>query len=143
MKAILVDGIHDYNYSVEKTEVGKIHLLFRSSGEQWTNKNEEILSITDTGDGFIFNHSKPNKRMDYGYAFELSILLKIISFNESVNKPNEDCNFSMPVPCNDFELSFKSSNLSCSSLACWVSSLNPSTSIFLPVVQQFYPPGTA
>ena len=84
MKAILVDGIHDYNYSVEKTEVGKIHLLFRSSGEQWTNKNEEILSITDTGDGFIFNHSKPNKRMDYGYAFELSILLKIISFNDSV-----------------------------------------------------------
>ena len=59
-------------------------MLFRSNGEHWTSnvRETEVLSILDTGDGFVFNHGRPKKEMDYSDAFELSILLKIISFND-------------------------------------------------------------
>jgi len=83
MRQIFVDGEYDYDYSKEETEQGITHILFISNGEHWNSncRGKEILSITDNGDGFIFNHSKPNKEMDYHYAFYLSILLKMISFN--------------------------------------------------------------
>lgn len=86
MEAIFVEGIHDYNYVEEITDSGINHLLFRSDGAHWTShcRGEEILSVTDTGDGFIFNHSKPRKEMDYSYALELSILLKKIVLNDYV-----------------------------------------------------------
>lgn len=86
MEAIFVEGIHDYNYVEEVTDLGVVHLLFRSNGEHWTShcRGEEILSITDTGNGFVFNHSKPKKEMDYSYSLELSILLKKLVFNNYV-----------------------------------------------------------
>lgn len=86
MEAIFVEGIHDYDYVEEVTDLGVVHLLFRSNGEHWTSncRGEEILSITDTGNGFVFNHSKPKKEMDYSYSLELSILLKKLVFNNYV-----------------------------------------------------------
>jgi hypothetical protein len=84
MKQIFVDGEYDYDYSKEVADNGDVmHILFISNSEHWNSncRGKEILSITDNGDGFIFNHSKPNKEMDYHYAFYLSILLKMISFN--------------------------------------------------------------
>lgn len=88
MRAIFVDDVHDYDYSEERTENGVIHMLFRSNGEHWTSnvRETEVLSILDTGDGFVFNHGRPKKEMDYSDAFELSILLKIISFNDAGSK---------------------------------------------------------
>lgn len=86
MKPIFVDNIHEYDYSEELTDQGVIHLLFRSNNECWSQhcRGEEILSITDNSNGFVFNHSKPKKEMDYSYTFYLSILLKIISYNDHV-----------------------------------------------------------
>jgi len=83
MEAIFVEGIHDYNYVEKITDTGITHILSRSEGTHWTShcRGEEILSITDTGDGFIFDHSKPKKEMDYSYSLELSILLKKIVLN--------------------------------------------------------------
>jgi hypothetical protein len=84
MRQIFVDGVYDYDYSEEVADNGDVmHILFRSNSEHWNSgyRGVEILSITDNGDGFIFNHSKPKKEMDYHYAFYLSILLKMISFN--------------------------------------------------------------
>lgn len=88
MRAIFVDDVHDYNYSEERTENGVVHILFRSNGEHWSShvRETEVLSILDTGNGFVFNHGKPKKEMDYSDAFELSIILKIISFNDSGSK---------------------------------------------------------
>ena len=84
MRAIFVDDVHDYDYSEEITENGIIHILFRSGGEHWSSnfRETEALSILDIGDGFVFNHGRPKKEMDYSDAFELSILFKIISFND-------------------------------------------------------------
>ena len=83
MRAIFVDDVHDYDYSEEITENGIIHILFRSGGEHWSSnfRDTEVLSILDTGDGFVFNHGRPKNKIDYSDAFALSILLKIISFN--------------------------------------------------------------
>lgn len=88
MRAIFVDDVHDYDYSEERTENGVVHILFRSNGEHWSShvRETEVLSILDTGNGFVFNHGKPKKEMDYSDAFELSIILKIISFNDAGSK---------------------------------------------------------
>jgi hypothetical protein len=84
MKQIFVDGVYDYDYSQELKEEGVVHILFCSNAEHWSEhyRGKELLSITDDGDGFNFNHSRPKKEMDYHYALYLSILLKIISFND-------------------------------------------------------------
>lgn len=84
MKAIFVDGVHEYDYVKKTVSNGTVHLLFRSNSDHWSDhcKDEEIMSITNTGNGFIFNHSRPKKEMDYHYAFYLSILLKMLSFND-------------------------------------------------------------
>ena len=84
MEAIFIDGIHDYDYSEEVVDDEVIHILFRSNGKHWTSscRGEELISITNTGNGFVFNHSKPKKEMDYDYAFCLSIMLKKLSFND-------------------------------------------------------------
>ncbi len=84
MKQIFVDGNYDYDYSVEATEGGMVHILFRSNNETWTShvRGEEALSITDNGNGFVFNHGRPKKEMDYSDAFELSVLLKILIYND-------------------------------------------------------------
>jgi hypothetical protein len=85
MRAIFVDDVHDYDYSEKITENGVVHILLISNGEHWSShvRETEVLSILDTGDGFVFNHGRPKKEMDYHYAFYLSVLLKIISFNDN------------------------------------------------------------
>jgi hypothetical protein len=84
MKKIYIDDLYDYDYSKQETEKGAIHTLFASDQDHWSDsfKDEEVLSITDTGDGFVFNHSCPEEEMDYHYALQLSILLKIIIYND-------------------------------------------------------------
>jgi hypothetical protein len=84
MKQIFVDGVYDYDYSQELTEEGVVHILFCSNEDHWSESHRgiELISITDDGDGFNFNSGRPKKRMDYHKAFALSVLLKIISFND-------------------------------------------------------------
>ena len=84
MEAIFVDGIHEYDYTYEDINDKIVHLLFRSNSECWSSdcRGEVIMSITDTGNGFKFNHSKPKKEMGYDYAFCLSVILKKLSFND-------------------------------------------------------------
>ena len=88
MRAIFVNDVHDYDYSEERTENGVVHILFRSNGDHWSSnvRETEVLSILDTGNGFVFNHGRPKNKLDYSDAFELSILLKIISFNDAGSK---------------------------------------------------------
>jgi hypothetical protein len=83
MKQIFVNGEYDYDYSEEVIDGNVVHILFSSKSEHWSEhyRGVELLSITDNGNGFVFNHSKPKKEMDYHYTLYLSILLKIISFN--------------------------------------------------------------
>jgi hypothetical protein len=84
MKKIFVNGEYDYDYSEEIIDGNVVHILSTSNAEHWSEhyKGVDLLSITDNGDGFVFNHGKLKKKMDYDYAFYLSILLKIISFND-------------------------------------------------------------
>lgn len=84
MEAIFVDGLHDYDYYTEVTNDGIIHLIYASNGEHWSEhfRGTELLSITDDGNGFIFNHSRPKKEINYHDALILSTLLKKISFND-------------------------------------------------------------
>lgn len=83
MEAIFVDGLHNYDYYTEVTNDGIIHLIYASNSEHWSDhfRGTELLSITDGGNGFIFNHSRPKKEINYHNALILSILLKKISFN--------------------------------------------------------------
>jgi hypothetical protein len=84
MKKIFVNGEYDYDYSEEIIDGNTIHILFSSNTEHWSGhyRGVKLLSITDNGNGFVFNHSKPKKEMDYHYTLYLTILLKIIYFND-------------------------------------------------------------
>ena len=88
MRAIFINDVHDYDYSEERTGAGVVHTLLRSNGEHWKShvRETEVLSILSTGDGFVFNHGRPKKKMGYYEAFELGILLKIISLNDYGSK---------------------------------------------------------
>jgi hypothetical protein len=84
MEAIFVNGLHDYDYYTEVTNDGVIHSIFASNGEHWSEhyRNGMLVSVTDNGNGFVFNHSRPKKEINYHDALILSILLKKISFND-------------------------------------------------------------
>lgn len=85
-KMIFVDEEHDYDYKVKTDKFGNVkHTLYHSNGRMWTDevRGKKILSITDNGNGLKIN-KKIKKSLLYHEAFELSILLKIISFNDSI-----------------------------------------------------------
>lgn len=85
MKKIFVDNSHEYDYEVKSISAGTKHILYYANSECWSSniRNQEVLSVIDTGNGFLFS-KKFSKNIDYSDAFSLSILLKIISFNNHV-----------------------------------------------------------
>jgi hypothetical protein len=84
MKQIFINDLHDYDYSEEIVDNGINHIFFRSNAEHWTShvRGKEVISILDTGNGLIFNHSKLKKEIDYDYAFELGIMLRLLTFED-------------------------------------------------------------
>lgn len=54
--------------------------LFRSDSDEWTDhaRNELVISIIDTGNGYVFS-SKLSKSLDYALACELLILMTAMS----------------------------------------------------------------
>lgn len=85
MKKIFVDGVHEYDYQVEVVDSGVKHTLYYANSEAWSNhlRETEVINVIDTGNGFDFS-KKFGKKVDYSDAFYLSIVFKIISFNDHV-----------------------------------------------------------
>lgn len=71
---ILVDGRHEYDYSLEEN----VHTLRYSDNGSWTYPNEVAMQIVDDGNGLIIKFSEKN-RIDYSEAEKLLILLKLIN----------------------------------------------------------------
>ena len=69
-------------YIITEVEVatGVEFSLFRSNSDEWSDhvKNELVVSIIDTGNGFVFSN-KLSKTLDYSEAAELLILLTAMS----------------------------------------------------------------
>jgi hypothetical protein len=82
------DGEYEYDIHVKTTKKGVRYTLFNSNSEIWNSgvKGEEILSMTNTGDGVIFD--KKMKALDYSQLAELRILLGFE--NASDTKENRD-----------------------------------------------------
>ncbi len=71
---IIVDGRHEYDYSLEEN----VHTLRYSDNGSWTYPNEVAMQIVDDGNGLIIKFSEKN-RIDYSEAEKLLILLKLIN----------------------------------------------------------------
>jgi hypothetical protein len=71
---IIVDGRHEYDYSLEEN----VHTLRYSDNGSWTYPNEVAMQIVDDGNGLIIKFSEKN-RIDYSEAEQLLILLKLIN----------------------------------------------------------------
>lgn len=56
----------DYKYT------GKIEM--RRFGSSWSNPGELVMTLTDNGNGLSITNNK--KKLDYGFASELSMMLK-------------------------------------------------------------------
>lgn len=84
MKKIFVDDVHEYDYVMEEMEDGEIHSLYRSNSKSCSDHviGEIAVSIFNSGNGFEINVPKKIKKLDYSDAFALSILLKMLSFND-------------------------------------------------------------
>jgi hypothetical protein len=72
---ILVDGRHEYDYSLEDDNV---HTLRYSDNGSWTFPKEVAMQVTDDGNGLIVKFSEKG-RIDYSEAEMLLILLKLIN----------------------------------------------------------------
>jgi hypothetical protein len=71
---IIVDGRHEYDYSLEEN----VHTLRYSDNGSWTFPKEIAMQIVDDGNGLIIKFSEKG-RIDYSEAEKLLILLKIIN----------------------------------------------------------------
>ena len=71
---ILVDGRHEYDYSLEEN----VHTLRYSDNGSWTYPNQVAMQIVDDGNGLIIKFREKN-RIDYSEAEQLLILLKLIN----------------------------------------------------------------
>ena len=71
---ILVDGKHEYDYSLEEN----VHTLRYSDNGSWTYPNQVAMQIVDDGNGLIIKFREKN-RIDYSEAEQLLILLKLIN----------------------------------------------------------------
>ena len=67
------DGLHEYNLEVKETKKGEKFSLFTSNGEQWTTKNEHLLSMTNHGNGIEFD--RKFKDIDYSELLHIRILI--------------------------------------------------------------------
>ena len=83
MRKIFVHGVHEYDYNTEVTDKGVEHTLYYANSECWSShlRNTEVIKVTDTGNGFKFSR-KFSKDLDYSDAFYLSILFKLLIFND-------------------------------------------------------------
>jgi len=71
---ILVDGKHEYDYSLEED----VHTLRYSDNGSWTYPNQVAMQIVDDGNGLIIKFREKD-RIDYSEAEQLLILLKLIN----------------------------------------------------------------
>jgi len=72
---IIVDGKHEYDYSLEDDSV---HTLRYSDNGSWTYPKEIAMQVVDDGNGLIVQLDEEG-RIDYSEAEKLLILLKIIN----------------------------------------------------------------
>ena len=81
--AIMIDGNHEYDITVIKTESSTSYEMRFSQGEQWTElaRGEHILSATDHGNGIKFTE-KFKKSFDYDKFYTLKIFMDFISQQE-------------------------------------------------------------
>lgn len=73
------NGLHEYDIYVKETKQGTSYELLTSNTETWSDgrRNEKLLSIVNTGDGYKISRSL-NKSIDYNEMAELYILLEFI-----------------------------------------------------------------
>jgi len=72
--------VHEYDIVKSENEKGyEVFTLFKSYDDHWLShcKGEEVMSITDTGDGLIL--PKKMNNIDYSKACELYILIAFIN----------------------------------------------------------------
>jgi hypothetical protein len=69
------EGEHEYTIHVKTINKGEKFTLYRSNNNVWSSdaRGEKIFSMTNTGDGVIFNQKI--KTLDYAQLVELRILL--------------------------------------------------------------------
>lgn len=72
---IIVDGQHDYDYSLEDDNV---HTLRYSACKEWTYPKDVAMQIVDDGNGLVVKLDDEG-RINYSEAERLLILLKIIN----------------------------------------------------------------
>jgi hypothetical protein len=72
---IIVDGKHEYDYTLEDDNV---HTLRYSDNGSWTYPKEIAMQIVDDGNGLIVQLDEEG-RINYSEAERLLILLKIIN----------------------------------------------------------------
>jgi len=72
---------HDYDITVEDTDKGHKYTLFRSDGGDWADdcKGEELFSLLDTSNGYLFPKNMYSKDVDYSNLAELFVLLSVIN----------------------------------------------------------------
>lgn len=80
-------GMHEYDIYVKETKKGTSYKLFRSNTVIWSDdcKDEKLLSIVNTGDGYKISCSL-NKNIDYSEMAELYILLSFIQEHDPIYK---------------------------------------------------------
>jgi len=73
------NGEFEYEIQIEADPCTKTYTLFRSNAECWTDsaKGEELLTITDNGDGMHIKKRIP-KEVDYAQFSELCMLTQFI-----------------------------------------------------------------
>lgn len=74
---------HDYDVTVENTDKGTEYTMYYSRNHYWNEdvRGEKIMTVIDTGDGYIVN-PKFCKEMDYAEMAELFAMLSFINSQE-------------------------------------------------------------
>ena len=77
---IFIDDIHEYDYQLLVKGNIRLHNLYYSNGEQWTEhiKGTVAMGIEDDGNG-LEGVEESSNRIDYAEAEQLFILLKLIN----------------------------------------------------------------
>lgn len=72
-KPVFSNGIHDYDLEIKDD----VYILYRSNEEQWypNVRNEVVMTMESTGNGFKFSGQKKKNWLDYDEAVYMYILL--------------------------------------------------------------------
>ena len=79
------NSIYEYDILVNTNDEGHtVYTLLRSDGDCWSHyaKGEELITITDTGNGMIYPKKTFIKEVGYDEITELFILLSFINKKE-------------------------------------------------------------